>query len=307
MSPAPIAYFSFNRPEHTARTLAALAANPEAIHTELYVFVDGPRSDAERPLVDEVTRIVHAARGFGRIEVHAANANRGLYRSITEGVGKVIASHGRVIVVEDDVLVTTFFLAYMNDALERYASVPEAGAIHAYSPPLAGLPDYFFLRGSSCWGWATWADRWALFRPNAKALLQELRHNRLIDAFCARQGSQSLLLLERRALGRNQSWAILWHASLFLAGRYTLYPGVSLAANIGFDGSGTHTANSAHFSTPVATKYCGPPAIRVDEDLRAAAVLSAYLDNIAIGEIRWLNPMLLRIYAKLALRLPFLL
>ena len=38
--------------------------------------------------------------------------------------------------------------------------------------------------------------------------------------------------------GKNNSWAIRWHASAFLNNKLTLYPKNSLVKNIGIDGSG---------------------------------------------------------------------
>ena len=54
-------------------------------------------------------------------------------------------------------------------------------------------------------------------------------------------------MLEGQIKGINDSWAVRWHASAFLAGKLTLYPGRSLVHNIGNDSSGTHCGESADF------------------------------------------------------------
>lgn len=297
--PSPIAYFAFNRPEHTTRTLAALAACEGASATDLHIYVDGPRDQTDRLAVDEVVRIARAISGFRSKRVVTAALNQGLYRAITTGVAEVLSAAGRVIVVEDDVLVTPQFLAYMNAALERYANQPKVGAIHGYSPPINGLPEYFFLPGADCWGWATWADRWALFDPDASALLRALVSRGLLDQFCASHGSRSLLLLARRARGLNQSWAILWHASLFLAGRCTLHPGHSLVNNIGNDGTGAHAARSAMHTTTAVARDRGPLPVDVCIDRNASEHLRRFLDS---GNAA--SRLLLRGYAKLVARFP---
>ena len=301
--PAPIAYFAFNRPAHATRTLRALAANPEASATILHAFVDGPRHSGEAALVQQVRDIVAAAIGFAAVHVHAAPANMGLFASITCGVRSVLDAHDSVIVVEDDIEVAPCFLAYMNDALARYRDAPEVGSVHAYAPPIDGLPDYYFLRGADCWGWATWADRWSLFQPDASKLLDSLASTGQLDAFCSNHGIGSLLLLLRRARGKNQSWAILWHACLFLAGRFTLHPGTSFVDNIGNDGSGVHSANTSFHSTPLTRGYEGlPKSIPVAEDARAAYALRSFLDEGAIGRDGSLRRHLIPVYAKLAAR-----
>lgn len=276
--PAPVAFFAFNRPEHTKRTLAALAANPEAAASDLYVFVDGPRNESERGRVAEVIRISRAQTGFRSVSLSVSASNKGLYRSITEGVTSTLSHSQRVIVAEDDVLTSQYFLSFMNEALERYASEPKVGSIHGYSPPLPGLPDFFFLPGGDCWGWATWADRWLLFRSDASALLNDIVSRRLVADFCRTHGRQSILQLIRRARRRNESWAILWHASLFLAGRCTLHPGKSFVQNIGNDGSGFHAGATSKHRTTMATSYSGLPDVPVIADMDAAEKLSGFLD-----------------------------
>lgn len=308
MSFSPIAFFAFNRPQHTKRTLAALAANREAIETDLHVFVDGPRNDVDQPLVAEVVSVANAAQGFRSVRVEISDTNRGLYHAITTGVSTIIDTSNRVIVVEDDILVSPHFLSYMNEALDRYRFMPQVGSIHAYSPPIRELPNFFFLRGGDCWGWATWADRWQLFQPDAAALLERLVSGKLLDEFCSSHGIGSLLLLIRRARRRNQSWAILWHASLFLANRLTLHPGTAFAANIGNDGSGAHSKCSDIYSTNLGETYHGLPAdFPVVEDERAAVALRSFLDSNAFGNDGSIRRNLMFVYAKLAARFPALL
>ena len=303
MTPAPIAFFAFNRPDHAARTLRALAKNPEANATTLHAFVDGPRHAGEEATVQQVRDVVTNARGFAATHLHAAPTNLGLFESITRGVQTVLDTNDAVIVVEDDIEVAPSFLAYMNDALVWYRDTPEVGSVHAYAPPIKGLPDYYFLRGADCWGWATWADRWALFQSDASTLLDRLVSTGQLDAFSSSHGVGSLLLLLRRAQGKNQSWAILWHASLFLAGRLTLHPGTSFVDNIGNDGSGEHSANTSFHSTSLTRDYNGlPKSIPVAEDIRAAYELRSFLDEGAIGRDRSLRRRLIPIYAKLAAR-----
>lgn len=276
---APIAFFAFNRPTHATRTLAALAGNPEAAQSDLHIFVDAPRNDGDRPKVAEMVRVAGQTGGFATITVHAAAQNLGLYRSITTGVSELMSRHGRAIVVEDDVLVSGHFLAYMNEALDRYADDARVGCIHGYSPGSLALPEYFFLRGADCWGWASWADRWRQFRPDATGLLQELQHRGQVADFCASHGYRSLQLLCDRALERNQSWAILWHASMFLSGAHTLHPGRSFVANIGNDGSGVHADDTDAYDAMPRDDYAGLPAIEPIQDEGAARQMRRLLDG----------------------------
>jgi hypothetical protein len=275
---APIAFFAFNRPAHTARTLTALAKNAEAINTDLHIFVDGPRDDNERTLVAEVLRVASAARGFRNVEIHPSTSNRGLYLSITGGVTQLMVNASRVIVIEDDILVSSSFLKYMNNALEYYADDPRIGSIHGYAPPIEDLPDFFFLRGGDCWGWATWTDRWALFNSDAHHILKALVRRGELQEFSTSQGIQNLRHLIRRSRNRNQSWAAHWNASLFLESRLTLHPGTSFVQNIGNDGTGTHSKISKQYATSVRRDFVSIPPTPVQHDGKAARMLRDFYD-----------------------------
>jgi hypothetical protein len=137
------------------------------------------------------------------------------------------------------------FLHYMNDALDLYANDENVASIHGYCYPVNGvLPETFFLRGADCWGWATWRRAWQHFRPDGSTLLAELESRGLVYEFDMDSQYGFTQMLRDQIAGRNNSWAIRWHASCFLDGRLTLYPGRSLVHNIGNDGSGTHSKHT---------------------------------------------------------------
>lgn len=275
----PIAYFAYNRPAHSRRTLAALASTPEAPNTELHIFVDGPRNSEDHPKVAQVLEIARSVQGFRSVVVHESKVNQGLYRSITQGVSAVVAKAGRVVVVEDDILVSKHFLSYMNEALHAYAEQKQVGSIHAYCPPASGFPDFFFLRGGDCWGWATWADRWSLYCDDTDALIAELVAQNQLRAFLEIYGHHSLVHLIKRAKGLNQSWASNWHASLFLANRLTLHPGRSFVENIGNDGSGTHSNVTDRYSTGFSSVYTGIPVLPLVHNREAARIMRDFIDQ----------------------------
>ena len=240
--PAPIALFAYKRPEHLRRCIAALAANPEASRSDLYIFSDASREASAAAGVDEVRAVIGSISGFARVVPVFREVNFGLARSIIDGVGRVCAEHGRVVVVEDDLVVSQHFLAYMNDGLTLYASDLRVASIHGYVyPAQIPLPETFFLRGTDCWGWATWSRAWQVFEPDAGKLLTQLRERGLAHSFDMDGVGPFISMLEDFIAGRNDSWAVRWHAATYLRGMLTLYPGLSLVNNIGIDGSGTHS------------------------------------------------------------------
>ena len=92
--------------------------------------------------------------------------------------------YGKVIVLEDDLIVAPSFLQFMNDALETYKDEPKVGHIQACDfTQDPTLPDTFLIKWTGSWGWATWDRAWKHFNPNGKELLQELEARKLTYTF----------------------------------------------------------------------------------------------------------------------------
>jgi hypothetical protein len=298
-TPAPIGLFVYNRPWHARRTVEALQRNHGAGGHDLVVFCDGARSDRDRAAVEEVRAFVRTIGGFRSVAVRERVANRGLAGSIIDGVGELLAAYGRVIVVEDDLVTSPHFLAYMDQALELYAGDEAVASIHGYIYPLdADLPETFFLRGADCWGWATWSRAWSYFEPDGAKLLAALGERRLLGEFDLHGARDLSGMLRRQIAGRNDSWAIRWHASAFLRGMVTLYPGRSLVDNIGNDASGTHSGTSSAFRVPVAIEAIRLARLPPVEDRTAAEAVARYFRaSRGSGIGRWFRRLARRLHA----------
>ena len=180
----PIALFVYNRLGHTQRTIEALKQNILAENSGLIIFSDAPKSEAQTDAVQEVRKYIREIEGFQSVTIVEREANLGLARSIIDGVTTIVSKYGRIIVLEDDMVTSQYFLTYMNEALEKYADDERVVSIHGYVYPVKqSLPDAFFLPGADCWGWATWSRGWACFNSDGQFLLDELKRRKLIRAF----------------------------------------------------------------------------------------------------------------------------
>ncbi len=254
MRNSPITLFTYSRPDHTRRTVESLLRNPQAPDHDLIVFSDAARTPDKRAAVGEVRAYLASISGFRSVTIHHRPHNFGLAKSIIGGVTQVLAEHERIIVLEDDMLTSPYFLAYMNRALDRFADDERVISIHGYVYPVQKvLPEAFFLPGADCWGWATWRRGWRLFNPDGQALLDELKRRDLVKSFDFNGAYGYSRMLEGQIKGTNDSWAVRWYASAFLAGKLTLYPGRSLVHNIGNDSSGTHCGDDASHDAELST------------------------------------------------------
>lgn len=274
---APIALFVYNRPRHLSRTVEALLRNAEASESNLFIFSDAAKNPEMASKVDEVRQYINRVRGFAAVHIIARKENWGLARSIIEGVSEVIRHYGKVIVLEDDIVVSPYFLSYMNSALALYEHDHRVASIHAYVYPVRErLPETFFLRGADCWGWATWKRAWDLFESDGCVLLRELRDGRLGHHFDLEGAYPYTRMLEEQIAGKNDSWAIRWHASAFVKNKLTLYPGRSLVLNIGTDGSGTHCGTTGEFVGDIADSPINVELIPVEENAFARRQIARF-------------------------------
>ena len=176
------------------------------------------------------------------MEVIERSKNIGLANSIISGVTQLVKEYGKVIVFEDDLITSPYTLQYFNDALKRYQNEERVMHIGAYMYPLqvSGLPQTFFYRAATSWGWATWDRAWAQFQPDVNVLMKQFSSER-IRQFSIEGTMNFWRQMRHFKAGKNNSWAIRWYASVFLANGLTLNPAHSLVNNIGHDGSGIHS------------------------------------------------------------------
>ncbi len=250
---APIVLFVYNRIEHTRLTVNALQHNILAADSDLFIYSDGAKNADGVDAVLAVREYVRSIKGFKSVTIIEREKNYGLAHSVIDGVTSVVNRLGKIIVLEDDLVTSKYFLEYMNTALNVYAEVPEVVSIHGYMyPTKATLPETFFIRGTDCWGWATWKRGWEIFEKDSQKLLSELHDRKLQFAFDWDGNYGNIKMLQRQIEGKVDSWAIRWHASAFVKNTLTLFPGISLVNNIGGDSAGTHTKSLVEFQTSVA-------------------------------------------------------
>lgn len=244
---SPVVVFAYNRPDHLRQTLTALAEAELAAQSRVRIYADGPRDAAALEAVAAVRGVLDDPvwrTRFAAFEVVAAEANQGLARAIIGGVTEVVEAAGRVIVLEDDLIVSRDFLRFMNDALEFYRDHANVGSISGFSPlkarPAGYTHDVMRVPRNCSHGWATWADRWREVDWTA-AEASRLREDRELRRRFDSAGSDRFDRLQRQLAGKINSWSIRFGLWQVLSGRDTIYPVANHVRNIGFDDSGTHT------------------------------------------------------------------
>ncbi len=240
---APVALFTYARCEHTRAVVESLLLNKEASQTDVIIFSDGAKTPAKEEAVSRNREYLHSIKGFKSINIIERRENWGLSKNLINGITNVVQKYGKVIVVEDDLILAPHFLEFMNDALDKYELDDKVSAISGYFP--VPMKTTFFLRNFNCWGWATWERSWSLFRTDSVSLKKEINERHLTKAFDIDYQFPYYHMLDNQAKGSIDSWAIRFYASSFLNDSLVLYPSHPLVAQNGMDGSGTHSSENS--------------------------------------------------------------
>jgi hypothetical protein len=277
---APIALFVYNRPKHTERTIKFLQQNLLAPDSRLYIFSDGPKTKSDEELVNEVRSFIKTVDGFKSVKIIESKSNKGLANSVIEGVTQLNNNYGQVIVFEDDLVSSPHTLTYFNEALNRYRNEEKVMHIGAYMYHLKDnhLPESFFYRAATSWGWATWQSAWQHFEPNIDKLISQFDRQK-INQFSIEGTMNFWKQMQDFKRGKNNSWAIRWYASIFLKGGLTLNPSQSLVNNIGHDGTGVHSGINDIYNVIINPKPITQFPVEIKENTEAYQAIKSFLAN----------------------------
>lgn len=246
MKRIPVILFTYNRPEMLRQTLESLSANTLASESDLIVYADGPKenaSDLQKQKIKEVRAVIREKQWCKTVTIQESPINKGLAKSIISGVSTALNTEDKVIVVEDDVLLSPYFLQYMNDALNAYSSDTSVFAVGAwtYFTRRDFHEETFFFRYPDSIAWGTFRRAWDLFEYDAKSLQEKLISKNKMSAF---NGFRNLKyfepMLQSYVDGKIDSWAIRWTGTCILHNGLSVFPPVSLVKHMGFDSQGTH-------------------------------------------------------------------
>ncbi|GAL67519.1 glycosyltransferase [Jejuia pallidilutea] len=259
MDLAPIALFTYKKLAPLKATVEALKSNNLAEKSELIVFSDGPKKESDTPQIEAVRAYIKTITGFKKITCIFSKNNKGLAKSILEGVTQILKQNETVIVLEDDLKTSINFLDFMNESLDFYKDNDKIISISGYTPPIKVPKQYvydnYFTQRASSWGWATYRAQWekvdwdvsdySSFKNNTNA---KRRFNRM--------GSDMSYMLSKQMKNTIDSWAIRWCYHQFKNNLYSVFPMTSKIENIGFTQGATHTKGNfemLRFATPLDT------------------------------------------------------
>jgi hypothetical protein len=247
MTLAPIIVFCYKRNDHLIAVIEGLKKNSLAICSDLIIYSDYAKSIDDLNEIENVRRYIHSIKGFRSISIIERNINYGIEKNMVLALEDVGLKYGKYIVIEDDVLVSPFFLKYMNDALAFYEDKGKVLTISGFNFPsnILALPknrakDFFFCSRNSSYGWASWYQKMKNVEWDKNKIVEKVKKNRYKKKI-NNYGADLLCMLEYYSDKNEMPWDYRLCINQILNNQVTLFPFYSYTNNIGFDGSGLHS------------------------------------------------------------------
>jgi len=239
---APISISTYNRIEHLRETIKSLKKNDLAKESILYIFLDAPKNGDEE-IVQKVRDYVHTIDGFKEVRIIEQKVND-INKNMNDARTIPLEEFGKMIRMEDDNVVSSSFLNYMNDGLDFYENNKKIIAISGFNVPVK-YPDnykydYYLSTYFNAWGYATWANKGFLDIVNYSDQYNEMMGDKELHKKVKRIHPKlinGLKLIQEGKLNAGD-YKMVFH--LIKNNLYTIKPIKSFVDNIGHDGSGLH-------------------------------------------------------------------
>lgn len=245
MNCTPVLIFTYTRLDSLKKVFNNLKKCDYSKETDVIVFSDGWKDDDTHIKVNSVREYLDFQKNeksFKSLSIIKSDINLGVDQSIINGVSKIIKDYERVIVLEDDILVSNTFLKYMNAALDYYQNEKRVFSIGAYCPNIPINSDnVFFFKRIESWGWGIWKDRWETIDWSLKDFDKLISSEKEIKKF--NKGGNDLFEM---LVANKEAWDLRACYTMYKNDVSTVYPPKSLVKNIGFDGDGTHFKQITH-------------------------------------------------------------
>lgn len=238
---------TYIRYEKLARCITSIQRCELYEEYDIHIFSDGARSPADDLAVKETRSFLKSLKG-DNIHLYFADTNNGSRRQGRNGMKRLKKlGYSSYVFLEEDIIVSTTYLAYMTEHLNRFANDKNVKAISAFTHAAfldeINKSPYRSYRFSP-WGFGSWFDRdlWKehLSDGEIEEKLKSFRFKRqLIN--CGYDVLPNIIypLIQSKIVQGDYRATMMsvWFCD------YSIYPRSSKVYNIGLDGSGMNCSD----------------------------------------------------------------
>ena len=229
-------FIVFNKPDTTKKVFESIKnAKPQ----KLYIACDGPRNGNLEDInkINNVKKIIENIDWECKVFKLYRNKNLGCRFACIEAIDWFFENEEEGIIVEDDTLPRISFYEFCEKMLETYKEKKVVMHIGGFKPIHVGRDAFSisFTRATHVWGWATWRDRWNLYKKeiiNEEKLKILHQYEYFQDQ---RKSKQRVNILQKVSKGTINSWAYQWNYTVRSNSGLAIRPCVNLVDNLGIE------------------------------------------------------------------------
>lgn len=246
---APVVITVYNRINHLKSCIESLKKCDGAEKTTVYIALDYPLEESGIDIHQKIKEYVQSINGFENIVLFARESNLGTLVNSALARRDVFNLHDRLIMMEEDNIVSEDFLIFQNTALDFYEQNPKIQAVCGYTYiPIQKLGsskydwDVFMWKGISMWGVGLWRDKWKKLNfPSIGCFLWSYNWLTLKNIIKSRKVGHHyfpgiLRMLKKQTLHGDTYFSL----KLLEDSNYCIFPFDSKVKNNGYDGSGVN-------------------------------------------------------------------
>lgn len=236
----PVLISVYTRLRHLQKCIESLSENDLAKETDLFIVSDAAKYPQHEKKIEEVRDYVSSINGFKSVNLFAWDENKGSAESIRLARMKIFESYDAQIFMEDDNIVSPFFLKYMNESLEKYSNNENVFGVCGFNfnviKPEKYPLDTYFADAISANGWGYWKNKYMKFFNGYRIPDFKAKSFKLYEKKYQKPANN---------LKRMVSQGVVWGDTkvthyLYENHMVCLFPCISLVQNTGWDGSGEH-------------------------------------------------------------------
>lgn len=236
-----ILFMTFNRLDTSEQVFEQIKiAKPP----RLYLASDGARKQVEGE-----SEKVEAVRNWLLSNIDWDCEVKTLFREENLGCGKAVGgaitwffeNEKNGIILEDDCVPNQSFFRFCEELLDKYVDDKRIWQISGMNPLIQSemKDSYYFAKVAQCWGWATWADRWAKFDLDIN--MQKFGFENLknfSERFCVK--IHWFNVMKRLEKDPYNTWDYQWVFAIAKENGLCINPAKNMITNIGDFGAHAH-------------------------------------------------------------------
>lgn len=270
-----ILFFVYNRPEKTRLSFDAIRLVKPSY---LIISSDGAKNLNDQLKVNQVREIVKVIDWPCEVKHIYHVSNIGCRANIISGIDYAFEQLDKLIVVEDDIIVSADFIRFCVEMLKQYEHHDEIYSVCGFNGLVSQdeLPfDGYFSKRHSIWGWATWKRAWLKFRSF------DLGQTKMIDAKINAYFDNSFPANLYTYVSQNEefvldNWETHWDLFVILQNGFSICPSLNLIQNIGFDAEANRTKH-----TDIRSSI---PIVLMKPNTRHFTIKSVYEEELKLAD-----------------------